>query len=96
MNDTIKLEGETADERNKWLRSFLHTGVYEITFTKVDGTERIMPCTLKPDALPAQALNEHHQTRVYKPEALSVWCVDRQEWRSFRVMNITSVKRIGN
>lgn len=96
MNEQIKLEGETAQERNGWLRSFLHTGVFEITFTKVDGTERVMPCTLKPDALPAPALNEHHQTREYKPESLSVWCVDQQGWRSFRVMNVTSVKRIAD
>lgn len=92
----IELEGTTAQERNGWLRSFLHTGVFEITFTKVDGSERVMPCTLKPDALPARAVTEHHQTRAYNPEALSVWCVDKQEWRSFKVMKVTSVKRIAD
>lgn len=96
MNELIELQGETANERNSWLRSFLHKGVFEITFTKVDGTERTMPCTLKTDAMPVRAVNEHHQTREYKPETLSVWCVDKSEWRSFRVMNVTSVKQIGN
>jgi hypothetical protein len=96
MNEQIELQGETAQERNSWLRSFLHEGVFEIAFTKVDGSERVMPCTLKTDAMPAKAINEHHQTRAYKPEALSVWCVDKQEWRSFRVMNVTSVKRIAD
>lgn len=96
MNKLIELQGTTADERNGWLRSFLHTGVFEITFTKVDGSVRSMPCTLKADAMPAPALNEHHKTRVYKPETLSVWCTDKQEWRSFRVMNVTSVKKIGD
>lgn len=96
MNELIELQGETSHERNSWFRSFLHTGVFEITFKKVDGTERVMPCTLKPDALPPKALNEHHQTRLYNPEALSVWCVDKQEWRSFRVMNVVSVKQIAN
>lgn len=96
MNEQIELQGLTAQERNSWLRSFLHEGVFEIAFTKVDGSERVMPCTLKTDAMPAKAVNEHHQTRVYKPDSLSVWCVDKQEWRSFRVMNVTSVKRIAD
>ncbi len=95
MNEQIELQGATAHERNDWLRSFLHQGVYEITFTKVDGSARVMPCTLKTDAMPAPAVKEHHSTRVYNPEVLSVWCVDKQEWRSFRVMNVTSVKQIG-
>jgi hypothetical protein len=96
MNEPIELQGDTAQERNAWLRSFLHEGVFEIAFTKVDGSERVMPCTLKTDAMPAKAVTEHHQTRVYKPDSLSVWCVDKQEWRSFRVMNVTSVKRIAD
>lgn len=93
---TIELQGESAQERNSWFRSFLHTGVFEITFTKVDGSERVMPCTLKPDALPARALAEHHQTRVYNPEVLSVWCVESSSWKSFKVMKVNSVKRIGD
>ena len=96
MNESFELQGTTADERNQWLRSFLHKGVFEITFTKVDGSVRSMPCTLKTDAMPAPAIKEHHQTRAYKPETLSVWCVDKSEWRSFRVMNVTSVKQIGD
>lgn len=85
----------TADERNGWLRDALKEDL-SITFTKVDGTERTMPCTLRADALPPVALTEHHKTKVYKPETLSVWCLDKSEWRSFRVMNVTSVNKITN
>ena len=81
----------TADERNHLLRTLLKQDC-EITFTKVDGSERVMPCTLRTDALPPKAVNESHQTRVYKPETLSVWCLDKAEWRAFKVMNVISVK----
>jgi len=84
----------TADQRNGWLRQALKDDL-EITFTKVDGTVRVMPCTLRDSALPPQALTEQHTTRLYKPETISVWCLDKNEWRSFRVMNVTSVKQIG-
>jgi predicted DNA-binding transcriptional regulator YafY len=42
--------------------------------------------------MPARAVNEHHQTRLYKPETLSVFCLDKNEWRSFRVMNVTDIR----
>lgn len=83
----------TADQRNGYLRSILKED-HEITFTKVDGTERVMPCTLRTDALPQRAVNEHHKTRIYNPESLSVWCLDKGEWRAFKVMNVTSIKKL--
>ena len=87
----IEFKTMTADERNHLLRSMLKQDC-EITFTKVDGSERVMPCTLRDDAMPARAVTEHHQTRVYKPELLTVWCLDKAEWRAFKVMNVTSAK----
>ena len=81
-----------ADSRNRYLRSLLHENDCEVTFTKVDGSVRTMPCTLRESAMPAREVAEFHQTRVYKPETLSVFCLDKNEWRSFRVMNVTGVK----
>jgi hypothetical protein len=83
----------TADERNQFLRQLLKED-HEITFTKLDGSVRVMPCTLRDDAMPQRAVNEHHQTRVYKPETLSVWCLDKAEWRAFKVMNVTDVRKL--
>ena len=90
---TEEFEQMTADERNHYLRSILKED-HVITFTKVDGTERIMPCTLRDSALPAPALTEHHKTRAYNPEVLSVWCLDKGEWRSFKVMNVTKFEKL--
>jgi len=96
MTDTeivLELAGD-ANSRNRYIRNLLSEHDCEVTFTKVDGTVRTMPCTLRAAAMPARAVNEHHQTRLYKPESLSVWCLDRSEWRAFRVMNVTDVRII--
>jgi hypothetical protein len=87
----LELSGD-ADSRNRYLRSLLHKNDCEVTFTKVDGSVRTMPCTLREAAMPAREAAEFHQTRAYRPETLSVFCLDKNEWRSFRVMNVTNIK----
>ena len=82
-----------VDSRNREIRSMLHHGVCEVTFTKVNGEVRTMPCTLDSTLLPPQPLKEFHETRIYKPETLSVWCLDKMEWRSFRVANVQRIVR---
>ena len=82
-----------VDSRNREIRLMLHHGVCEITFTKVNGDVRTMPCTLDSALLPPEPLREFHETRLYKPEVLSVWCLDKMEWRSFRVANVTRIVR---
>lgn len=64
----------------------------EVTFTKVDGSERTMPCTLMAAALPARDANKLHETRIYNPKTISAWCLDKNEWRSFRTANVTHIK----
>jgi hypothetical protein len=81
------------DGRNREIRSMLHHGVCEVTFTKVNGDVRTMPCTLDRELLPPEPLREFHETRPYRPETLSVWCLDKMEWRSFRVANVTRIVR---
>ena len=73
------------------LVDLLNEYVCEVKFTKVDGTERIMPCTLRHDVLPYDALIEHHQTRLVNPLVVSAFCTDKNEWRSFRVENVKSI-----
>jgi hypothetical protein len=79
------------------LSEMLHKGVCEVTFTKVDGTVRTMPCTLDPAIIPPapepKVLAEGEVARAKKPnpEVMSVWCTDKKEWRSFRVLNVTGI-----
>jgi hypothetical protein len=78
------------------LKAQLKTGIFEVTFTKVDGSERVMPCTLKEDLLPAAAPRSDENTKVRKVNDtnLSVWCTDKAEWRSFKVANVTNIKAV--
>jgi len=91
MIDIPKLE---LEEQNLWFKKLLSHGTYEITFTKVDGESRTMPCTLDPVLLPVVELKEGRAQRQPKLETLSVWCTDKQEWRSFRIANVTAIKEL--
>jgi len=62
----------------------------EVTFTKVDGSVRVMPCTLRPEALPPK-LTENRKTRAVNETLISAYCLDKQEWRSFKVANVTKI-----
>jgi hypothetical protein len=75
--------------------SLLQTGVCEVTFTKINGELRQMPCTLKTELLPVvdNKLNER-KARKSKEDNLSVWCTDKNEWRSFRIANVQKITPI--
>ena len=78
----------TKDE----IKAMLQSNVCEVTFTKVDGSVRVMPCTLKEDILPAAVEKEGKRTKAPNEANISVWCTDKNEWRSFKVANVTEVK----
>lgn len=63
----------------------------EVTFKKVDGELRVMSATLRAESLPIKLVTEGARTRPPTPGVLSVWCLDKQEWRSFRINNVISV-----
>lgn len=63
----------------------------EVTFKKVDGELRVMPCTLRSEALPEKILSENKRIREHNTNVISVWSLDRREWRSFRVDNVVSI-----
>ena len=65
-----------------------------VEFTKLDGSIRTMPCTLHPDLLPQVVVTEGKKKKEPKPEVMSVFCTDKQEWRSFRVDNVISVRAL--
>lgn len=81
------------DDRNREIRTMLHHGVCEVTFTKIDGSMRVMPCTLDPAILPPATVVEGKTPKPSKPDTVSAWCTDKMEWRSFRVANVTKIVR---
>ena len=79
---------------NKYeLKQQLQGNVATVVFTKADGTERTMRCTLLAEYLPApegpQLLTE--STRKENDSVLSVWDIDNGGWRSFRIDSIKSI-----
>lgn len=64
--------------------------VATVTFTKVDGTLRIMKCTLKSDVLP-EANTNAKSTRTVSENILPVWDIENNGWRSVRLDSIKSI-----
>lgn len=57
----------------------------QIVFTKADGTERVMNCTLRPEVLPEMKTKLNMEETVEgSSEVISVWDLDKQAWRSFK------------
>jgi hypothetical protein len=66
-----------------------------VTFTKVNGETRVMPCTLKEDIIPKPPADVASKSNVKRQEnqnIVSVWCTDKREWRSFRVDNVVDLQ----
>ena len=69
----------------------LRSGVVEVTFNKVDGTQRVMTCTLLPEYLPEEDRNSQPMLTEAVGNAISVWDVNANGWRSFRFGSVTKV-----
>jgi len=90
----------TRDECVKMLRDHICV----VTFTKRDGTERVMRCTLKTEHLPTPTLHgnldekllELKKTKIFrKPSetSISVWDMDKNAWRGFLLETIKNIKQ---
>ena len=70
----------------------LLTGQCRVIFTKLNGEERNMICTLKDDVIPKATKDPITQKKVrdLNEEVLAVWDVNKEGWRSFRISNVVS------
>jgi hypothetical protein len=94
MQTVFKTDKE-FDEFKTWTLGLLHdrnAKDLRITFTKRDGTEREMLCTLVEEAIP-QAKQPKTQTEGSSTagSAVRVFDIEKQEWRSFRWDSVTKV-----
>ncbi len=89
-----------AEERRNMINEMLHDNICEVTFTKVNGEQRVMPCTLMESVIPVAPVHitntdnpiDFPKVKKSSPDTMSVWCTDKGEWRSFRIANVTNVK----
>ena len=87
---------ETDDDK-KMLKTMLKQHVVVVTFTKKDGSERIMNCTLQEDLIPIKVVSESANTsnvtiRTVNDDVVPVYDIDAKDWRSFRWDSVKSVQ----
>lgn len=89
------------------LTEYLQKGIVEVKFTKKDGTERVMNCTKALNLIPidkhpkdkVQVMDDMMvseskptPTRERPLQLLTVFDIDKQDWRSFNYTTIKSIK----
>jgi hypothetical protein len=84
MSDSVQVD------RDKLIRD-LRSHVVEVLFTKVNGTQRSMKCTLMAGRLPPNYDPDFLLKEHAKPEnknTVVAWDVENNGWRSFRVDSV--------
>ena len=84
------------DKFQENLKEFLHNEVIEVHFTKKNGEDRVMKCTLMDEKIPGTYNKkignppdeEFDELNAY----MNVWSVDDNGWRSFLLRNVKYVK----
>ena len=74
-----------------WLKGVLR--MYEetqITFTKKNGDQRVMKCTLKETIVPVYVTKTSGE-RAQSNDTLFVYDLDKSDWRSFRFDSVTQI-----
>lgn len=82
----------TLETGQQLLRKRLRNENLLVTFTKKDGTQRTMRCTLAADSIPTEAEPKEKSSRAVPSTSLAVYDLDKKEWRSFRWDSILEVK----
>jgi hypothetical protein len=99
---------QESDDANQaiirdWVRSLLQKGPVTVVFTKADGTDREMRCTLdhnqipeapvKPVSAPVDGIVRESKKPRKEPDphSIRVFDLDKNEWRSFRFERLRKV-----
>lgn len=88
-----QLPNFTMLEKLSMLKELLQENTCKVKFTKVDGTERELICTLNHNILKETVFSDGQKRKT--PEetgALPVYLPQTNEWRSFRVDNVISIE----
>lgn len=78
----------------KWLKSHLAFGPVTVTFTKKDGTERVMKCTTSTSLVPVEPVVEGAEPKREKKvneDVMPVYDLESKAWKSFRWDSIKQV-----
>jgi hypothetical protein len=98
-------DDQIKEQIRSWVRDLLQNSDVTVTFTKADGTERDMLCTLDHSRIPVRVAKTISATapvvgivRKSKkprnepdPHSIRVFDLEKQEWRSFRFDRLRKV-----
>jgi hypothetical protein len=78
----------------KWLKGHLAFGPVTVTFTKKDGTERVMNCTTNKELVPPVEVKEtvEKKERKVNEDTMPVYDLEVKAWKSFRWDSIKQVR----
>ena len=74
------------------IMNMLSKGVVSIKFIKTDGSERDMKCTLMEEIIKPHEKKTDREKKQNE-NVISVWDVDKEGWRSFRLDSIISIHK---
>lgn len=76
----------------------LRKHVLEVSFQKVNGENRVMRCTLRPELLPKRYVETdlEEETKFHREnkEVISAWDIQKGGWRSFRIDSVSYVQNV--
>ena len=98
-------DDQIKEQIRDWVRGLLSNSEISVTFTKADGTDREMLCTLDGSKIPTKPLSPTNSTvpvdgivreskrprKEPDPHSIRVYDLEKQEWRSFRFDRLKKV-----
>jgi len=98
-------DDQVKEQIREWVRGLLQNSEATVTFTKADGTDRDMLCTLDRSRIPVRPVAPTTSTapvdgimreskkpkKEPDPHSIRVFDVEKQEWRSFRFDRLKKV-----
>jgi len=72
------------------IKNMLTTDIVNVKFKKADGSERLMKCTLL-EGWVKEYEKKTEKTRKVSEDAINVWDVEKDGWRSFRYDSIIEI-----
>ena len=86
-NEVLAFKGKKEKD---WLISLLREHPVEILFTKKDGSDRLMKCTLQESKIPSENAPKGAE-RAKSEDSVAVYDLEKSAWRSFRWDSIKSI-----
>lgn len=88
------------DTEKKWtkqeIKALAERTKLVVVFTKLDGTERHMFCTLQEEELPQFGAAELIEPAKGHDDLLAVWDLEKNAWRSFKISSVLEIIDVEN